>query len=153
MSAAIAALFAALAVVYKLSITTTNSQPVDTFLNVMLNLFNGQSRLLDTDEAMTILLYSIIIYIVVFSASYFILRFLAWFLVGFGLPDEQQMRRNRELRRGKGSQIEMLKRQARYTAQYTVRAQQAALVAQRRRQAKAARGERTSDPTPADFKL
>jgi hypothetical protein len=153
MSAAIAALFAALAVVYKLSITTTNSQPVDTFLNVMLNLFNGQSRLLSADEAMTILLYSIIIYLVVFSVSYFALRFLAWFLVGFGLPDEQQMRRNRELRQGKGSQIEMLKRQARYTAQYTVRAQQAAVVAQRSRQAKAARGEMTSDPTAADFKL
>lgn len=153
MSAAFAALFAALAVVYKLSITTTNSQPVDTFLNVMLNLFNGQSRLLDTDEAVTILLYSIIIYIVVFSASYFILRFLGFFLAAFGFPDEQQLRRNRELRRGKGSQIELLKRQARYNARYTVQAQQAAVAAQRRRQAKAARGETTSDPTPADFKL
>ncbi len=153
MSAAFAALFAALAVVYKLSITTTNSQPVDTFLNVMLNFFNGQSRLLDTDEAVTILFYSIIIYIVVFSASYFILRFLGFFLAAFGFPDEQQLRRNRELRRGKGSQIELAKRQARYNAQYTVRAQQAAVAAQRRRQAKAARGETTSDPTPADFKL
>ncbi len=153
MSAAFAALFAALAVVGELSITTTNSQPVDTFLNVMLNVLSGQSRVLTADEAMTALLYSLVIYVIVFSGTFFILRFLALFLAAFGFPDEQQLRRNRELRRGKGSQIELLKRQARYNAQYTVRAQQAAVIAQRKRQAKAARGERTSDPTPADFKL
>ncbi|MCC7206723.1 MAG: hypothetical protein IT323_05420 [Anaerolineae bacterium] len=135
MSAAIAALLAALAVIYKLSITVTVSTPQTTILSVVLDLLDPGSRVLTADEAMSALVYSIVIYLLVFSMAYFVLRMLAVFLAGFGIPDEQQVRLTRDLRRNRGVHVDAMRRQAKLNALYTVRAQQAAVAAQRRRQA------------------
>lgn len=134
MSAAIAALLAALAVIYKLSITITVSTPQTTILSVVLDVLNPGSRVLTADEAMSALVYSVVLYLLVFSMSFFVLRMLAVFLAGFGIPDEQQVRLTRDLRRNRGIRIDAMRRQAKLNALYTVRAQQAAVAAQRRRQ-------------------
>jgi hypothetical protein len=139
MSAAIAALLAALAVIYKLSITITTSLPQTTVLSVVLDVLNPGSRVLNADEAMSALVYSVVLYLLVFSMAFFVLRMLAVFLAGFGIPDEQQVRLTRDLRRNRGIRVDAMKRQAKLNALYTVRAQQAAINAQRRRQAQSTR--------------
>ncbi len=135
MSAAISALIAALAVVYSLSVTTTKASGVGTFLNRLVDLFNGRGVPFTADESLTALLLAVVVYLITFSVVYFLTRFTAVFLAAFGFPDETTIRRNRELRRGKGTELSMMRRQARLSALYTVRAQQAAIIAQRRRQA------------------
>jgi hypothetical protein len=135
MSAALAVLLAALAVIYKLSITITTSTPQTTILSVVLDVLNPGSRVLTADEAMSALVYSVVLYLLVFSMAFFVLRMLAIFLAGFGIPDEQQVRLTRDLRRNRGVRVDAMKRQAKLNALYTVRAQQAAVAAQRRRQA------------------
>ncbi|CAG0950792.1 hypothetical protein ANRL4_00060 [Anaerolineae bacterium] len=153
MSAAIAALIAALAVVVKLSATTTRTEPIESLLNVLLNVFGNQSRMLSADEAGTVLLFSVVIYVVVFSVVFFSLRTLAMFFAAFGLPNEDQIRLNRDLQRGRGVYMSAMKRQSRFTALYTVRAQQAYLAAQRRKQARAqGGGSAIPEPTIKDFK-
>lgn len=155
MVAAIAALFSALAVVFALSLTTTISEPIDTFLNVLVNLINGRSRMLTADEAATALLYAVVVYAVAFSVAYFMLRFLAIFAAAIGIPGEDQLRLNRDLRRARSTTVAQMRRQARLNAVYLIRAQQAAVAAQRRRQAQAARAKSAAppDPTLADFDL
>lgn len=157
MSAAIAALLAALAVVYKLSITVTMSPPQDTLLNVLLDIFGSRIRVLNADEAATVLVYAVVTYAVVFSIVFFVLRFLAVFAAAFGIPDEQTIRLTRALRRNRGALVDAMRRQARFTSIYTVRAQQAAIVAQRQRQAQEQRRKTGQlpplDPDLSDFGL
>jgi hypothetical protein len=126
MSAALAGLAALIVVVYALAVSTTISTPIDTYLNVIVNFIGGRRRILTVDEAATLLTYCTLIYLIVFSAAFFILRMLALFLAAFGVPDEQQIRRTQELRRGRGPQIELARRTARLTALYLFRAQRAA---------------------------
>lgn len=123
MSAAIAALTAALIVVYALAVSTTTSTPIDTYLNVIVNFIGGRRRILSVDEATTLLAYCSLIYVIAFSAAFFLLRMLALFLAALGVPDEQQIRRTRELRRGRGPNVEMMRRSARLTAHILARAQ------------------------------
>jgi hypothetical protein len=158
MSAAIAVLLAALAVIYKLSITITTSLPQTTILSVVLDILNPGSRVLNADEAMSALVYSVVLYLLVFSMAFFVLRMLAIFLAGFGIPDEQQVRLTRDLRRNRGVRVDAMKRQAKLNALYTVRAQQAAINAQRRRQAQQQTPRKTGqlpplEPDLSDFNL
>lgn len=151
MSAAIAALLAGLAVVYGLSATTTASQPIDTMLNVIINLFNGQvgsSRLLTADEALTALFYSVVIFLVVFSFTFFVLRVLAIFAAAFGIPSDEQIRLNRDARRSRSARVALMRQQAKYNAVYLVRA----LRVSRQRSAQAA-ANRAAEPTLRDFNL
>jgi hypothetical protein len=136
MSAAIAALLAGLAVVYKLNITTTQNTPVVSLLSVFLDFNAPIGRVLTADEAMTVLASSIVIFMVVFSFAFFVLRFFAAVLAAFGFPDEDRLRTNRELRRGRSTTASVMKAQARLTAIATVRAQ---VAAQRRAARSAAR--------------
>lgn len=155
MSAAIAALLAGLAVVYALGVTPTppSTEPVVTYLDALTSfLTQSPPRALSSDEALIALTYTVVIYVVVFSAAFFLLRALAVLAAVFGLPDEAQIRLNREVRRGRGARHEMLRRGARYTAIYNVRARAAA--ARRAREAQAAMQRAvSSDPTLADFDL
>jgi len=152
MSAAISALIAALAVVYSLSVTTASNSTgaATTFLRRLIDLFNGQGFPFKPEEALTGLLLSFVVYLIAFSVTYFFARFIAIFLAAFGFPDESTLRRNRELRRGKGTEMALMRRQARMNALYTVRAQQAAIIAQRRRQS--ARGS-APEPSVKDFNI
>jgi hypothetical protein len=126
MSLAISALAASLAVIYVLSLTSTTTQPADTYFRILINLLSGQSRQLTADEALTALTYSVLVYLMTFSASFFIFRFLGSILLALGVPDEEMLRRSRELRRNDATQLALQRRQARLNAQYMLRAQSAA---------------------------
>jgi hypothetical protein len=120
MSVAIAAVLSSVAVMLILAGIPTSTQPVDTLLNVILT-----QRPLSANDASTALLYSVISYAMAFSASLFVLRFLGLFLAALGIPNEEQIRRNRELARQTRIQSELLRRQARQIAFYTTRGQRA----------------------------
>lgn len=123
MSVGFAALFAAVSVIYWLA-ATPGVQDGGNVLTLLGSLLSG--RQLSAELAGTALLYSVVIYAIVFSVSLFLLRFIALFLAALGVPDEQQIRRNREQRRMARVQSELNKQQARLIAQYLIRAQQAA---------------------------
>jgi hypothetical protein len=74
---------------------------------------------------------------------------LAIFLTAFGLPNEEAIRLNREVRRGRGAHIDLARRQARLTAAYILRAQQLAEA----RQTRASRRADSAEPTLEDFNL
>jgi len=116
MGVAISALLAALAVIYSLIVTSTQSAPVETLLRVILNTFAGpgSGRLLTADEAMTALFFSVVIYLVTFSASYFVLRFFGTLLLALGVPDDDALRVNRQRRGNDDPQV----RQAKLIAYY-----------------------------------
>lgn len=127
MSAAIAAIFAAVTVIFALAVTTTASQPIDTYLNLLLSFVQGRSlRVLDVNEAVSMLLYAALIYLITFSVVFFIVRAFSLLLVAFGLPDEQTLRLNRELRRNRGAHLALARRTGRYTGAFVARAQRAA---------------------------
>jgi hypothetical protein len=150
-SAAFAALVAALGVIFTLAVSTTTSQPIETYLNVLTEFLRGESlRVLSAEEALSMFFYCAVIYLILFSLSWFVLRIIAIFLVAFGVPDEDAVRLNREVRRGRGAHIDLARRQARLTAAYILRAQQVAAARQRR--ANAAKS-RTGEPTLDDFNL
>jgi hypothetical protein len=122
MSAAIAALLATLAVIYGLSVTATTSQPVETYLNVLLGMVRNTGRTLTADEAGTAIFYALLGYLVVFSISFFFLRFVGIMLLALGFPDEAALRARRDFNRS----LTLQRRQARLNAQYIVRAQMTA---------------------------
>jgi hypothetical protein len=149
-SAAFAALVAALSVVFALAVNTTSSQPIETYLNVLIEFARGDSlRLLSADEALSILFYMSALYLLVFSVTWWLLRLLAIFLTAFGLPNEEAIRLNREVRRGRGAHIDLARRQARLIAAYILRAQQLAEA----RQTRASRRADSTEPTLEDFNL
>jgi hypothetical protein len=149
-SAAFAALVAALSVVFALAVNTTSSQPIETYLNVLIEFVRGDSlRLLSAGEALSVLFYTSALYLLVFSVTWWLLRLLAIFLTAFGLPDEAAIRLNREVRRGRGAHIDLARRQARLTAAYILRAQQLAEA----RQTRASRRADSAEPTLEDFNL
>ncbi len=151
MSAAFAALVAALGVVFTLAVSTTTSQPIETYLNVLTELLRGESlRVLSAEEVLSMFFYCVVIYLILFSITWFVLRIIAIFLVAFGVPDEDGLRLNREVRRGRGAHIDLARRQARLTAAYILRAQQVAAARQRRANAAKARAD---EPTLEDFNL
>lgn len=114
MSAAFAALVAALGVVFTLAVSTTTSQPIETYLNVLTELLRGESlRVLSAEEVLSMFFYCVVIYLILFSITWFVLRIIAIFLVAFGVPDEDGLRLNREVRRGRGAHIDLARRQAR----------------------------------------
>jgi hypothetical protein len=117
MSIAISALIAAAVVIVTLANLYT-AAPVDSVFNAMMNF-----RPLPADTAMTALLYSTVIYAVTFSGSLFVLRLLGLFLAAVGFPNEDQIRRNRELSRQSTLQAELARRQAKLLAHYILRAQ------------------------------
>ena len=123
MSVGFAALIAAVSVIYWLA-ATPGVQDGGNILTLLGSLLNG--RQLTTELATTALLYTVVIYTLVFSVSLFVLRLISLFLAALGIPDEQQIRRNREQRRAARIQSELNKQQARLIAQYLIRAQQAA---------------------------
>src|SRR5258706_13327336 len=123
MSVAFAALVAAVSVIYWLA-ATPGVQDGGNVLTLLGTLLNG--RQLTADLAGTAILYSGIIYAVSFSVSLFFLRFIGLFLAAIGVPDDQQIRRNREQRRMVKIENEISKRQAKLIAQYIIRAQQVA---------------------------
>lgn len=150
MSAAFAALIAALSVVFTLAVSTTSSPPVETYLNVLLDFVRGDSlRQLSADEALSLLFYTSMTYLIVFSSAWWLLRLLAVFLVAFGVPNEETLRLNREVRRGRGAHIDLARRQARFTAAYILRAQELAAA----RQERASRRADSSEPSLEDFNL
>ncbi|MFQ3536667.1 MAG: hypothetical protein SNJ58_12405 [Aggregatilineales bacterium] len=150
MSAAFAALVAALSVVFTLAVTTTASAPIETYLNVLIAFVRGDAlRQLSADEALSMLFYSGVIYLIVFSVTWWLLRLVSVFLVAFGLPNEEALRLNREVRRGRGAHIDIARRQARLTAAYILRAQQ---LAEARRE-RASRRADSGEPTLRDFNL
>jgi hypothetical protein len=122
MSAAIAALLATLGVVYGLSVTTTTNPPIETYLNVLLGMVRNTGRTLTADEASTAIFYALLGYLVVFSITYFFLRFIGVILLAVGFPDEAALRARRDYNRS----LSLQRRQARLNAQYIVRAQMAA---------------------------
>lgn len=150
MSAAFAALVAALSVVFALAVNTTTTPPIETYLNVLLGFVRGDSlRRLGSDEVLSVLFYVSTLYLIVFSVAWWLLRLLAVFLVALGLPDEEALRLNREVRRGRGAHIDLARRQARFTAAYLLRAQELAAA----RQERASRRADSSEPTLEDFNL
>ncbi len=150
MSAAFAALVAALSVVFTLAVSTTASAPIETYLDVLIAFVRGDAlRQLSADEALSMLFYSSVIYLIVFSATWWLLRLVAVFLVALGLPNEEALRLNREVQRGRGAHIDIARRQARLTAAYILRAQQ---LAEARRE-RASRRADSSEPTLRDFNL
>lgn len=150
MSAAFAALVAALSVVFALAVSTTSSPPIETYLNVLVEFVRGEAlRQLSADEALSLLFYSSVTYLIVFSVTWWLFRLLATFLVALGAPNEDGLRLNREVRRGRGAHIDLARRQARYTAAYLLRAQE--LVAAR--QERARRRAESDEPTLKDFNL
>jgi hypothetical protein len=149
-SAAFAALLAALSVVLALALNTTSSQPIEIYLNALLDFVRGNAlRLLSADEALSVLFYTVALYLLVFSVTWWLLRLLAIFLTSLGLPDEEAIRLNREVRRGGGAHIDLARRQARLTAAYILRAQQLAEA----RQARANPRSDSAEPTLEDFNL
>jgi len=113
MYVAISAVIASVSVVLLLSALTLTDKSAD-LLTTMLRL-----QPLSPNDASAALVYSAITFVVTFSVTLFILRFLGLFMAALGLPNEDSIRRNRELRRMGEAQ----KRQARLTAQYILRAQ------------------------------
>ncbi len=120
MSIAIAALLSAVAVIFVLSGVTTTTPPIDTLFNTLVN-----QRPLAVNDAATALFYSVVVYAMAFSASLFVLRFLGLFLAAMGVPNEDQIRRNRELNRQNRIMMELQQRQARLIVRYMLRAQAA----------------------------
>jgi len=112
MYVAISAVIASVSVVLLLSALTLSDKTA--VLTTMLRL-----QSLSPNDASSALVYSAITFVVTFSVTLFILRFLGLFMAALGLPNEDSIRRNRELRRMGEAQ----KRQARLTAQYILRAQ------------------------------
>ncbi len=150
MSAAFAALVAALSVVFALAVSTTSSPPVETYLNLLVEFVRGEAlRQLSANEALSMLFYSSVTYLIVFSVTWWLFRLLATFLVALGVPNEDGLRLNREVRQGRGVHIDLARRQARYTAAYLLRAQE--LVAAR--QERARRRAESDEPTLKDFNL
>ncbi|PJF31454.1 MAG: hypothetical protein CUN51_03755 [Candidatus Thermofonsia Clade 1 bacterium] len=150
MSAAFAALVAALSVVFALAVNTTTTPPIETYLNVLLEFVRGDSlRRLSPEEVLSVLFYVSTLYLIVFSVAWWLFRLLAVFLVAFGLPNEEALRLNREVRRGRGAHIDLARRQARFTAAYLLRAQELAAA----RQERASRRADSSEPTLEDFNL
>ena len=119
MSIAIAALAAAVAVVFALSGITTHP-PTDTLLNALLS-----QKALSPEDSSAVVAYSTFIYLIAFSAALFVLRFLGLFAAALGIPNEEQIRLNRALQRQNREQRAISKAQARMTAHYIMRAQQA----------------------------
>ncbi|MCC7447317.1 MAG: hypothetical protein IT324_07880 [Anaerolineae bacterium] len=113
MYVAISAVIASVSVVLLLSALTLADKSAD-LLSTMLRL-----QPLSPADASSALVYSAITFIVAFSGTLFVLRFLGLFLAALGLPNEDSIRHNRELRRMSEAQ----KRQARLTAHYIMRAQ------------------------------
>ncbi|MBX3062831.1 MAG: hypothetical protein U0528_11815 [Anaerolineae bacterium] len=126
MGIAISVVVAAVAVIYGLSVTATTTPPVESLLQVLVNIFAGSGRILSTEEAVTALAYSVVIYLVVFSITYFFARFIGLILMALGVPDEEGLRVARQEKRDTRIQTELLKRQAKLIARHIVRAQQAA---------------------------
>jgi hypothetical protein len=121
MSIAISAVLAAAAVVFTLSGIPTTTTPPQSLLNALLS-----QQPLAAADASNALLYSALAYVMAFSGSLFVLRFLGLFAAALGIPNEEQIRRNRELARQNRIQADLANRQARLIARYIARAQQAA---------------------------
>lgn len=138
MGVAISAIVAALSVIFALSVTTTTTQPITSFLNLLINLPSGGGRLLTPEEGITALVYSVTVYLVVFSLTYFLARFIGLILLAAGVPDEDTIRDTRLSRREARVLSEMQKRQAKLIARYMIRGQQSA--ARRRAASVAATG-------------
>jgi hypothetical protein len=116
MSIAISALIAAATTVFALSgVFTSDGRAV---LTVML-----EQKLFTVNDAATALLYAVVCYLVVFSSSLFLLRFLSLFGAALGLPNEEQLRRNREMDRMNATRAALDRRQARMIAHYVSRSQ------------------------------
>ncbi len=120
MYVAISAVIASVSVVLLLSALTLSGTSTTLLTQII------DFKTLPPSDASSVLLYSVLAYVVTFSVTLFILRFLGLFLATLGLPNEDSIRRNRELRQMNDAQ----KRQARLIAHYILRAQ--AEVAQRR---------------------
>jgi hypothetical protein len=118
MSVAIAAVLAAAAVVFILSGVPTTTTPPETLLNALL-----AQKALSGSDASTALVYSALAYVMIFSGSLFVLRFLGLFAAAIGIPNEEQIRRNRELARQNRITAALQRRQARLIAHYMSRAQ------------------------------
>lgn len=121
MGVAISAFLAALAVVYYLATNSTTvvvgtTTEVITLLGAILSNFRGVGRavILSADESASALFYSVAIYLLTFSASYFLLRFIGAVLLALGVPDEDTLRVNRQRRIGDDPQV----RQAKLIAYY-----------------------------------
>jgi hypothetical protein len=116
MSIAIAVLIAAATTIFALAgLIASDGRYV---LTVML-----EQKSLPVNDAASALLYGVITYLVVFSASLFLLRFLSLFGAALGLPNEEQIRRNREIDRINATRAALDKRQARMIAHYVSRSQ------------------------------
>ena len=121
MTVAISAVVAIVATMFTLSNISINTQPPDTILNAILS-----AKTFTADYAATALLYAAVSYIGAFSISLFALRFLGLFAAAFGIPDDLGIRRNREINRQNTFLLSAQRRQARLTAQYIIRLQNAA---------------------------
>ena len=132
MGVAISAIVAALSVIFALSVTTTTTQPITSILQVLLEL-RTTGRILSADEAMTALLFSVTVYLIIFSGTYFITRFLGLLFVALGVPDEASIRDNRVARRNVALQTEMYRRQAKLIARYLMKANEAQAAQAKRR--------------------
>jgi hypothetical protein len=86
MTVAVASLIAFVAVLYALTGINTTSGTGDTIFNALLN-----QRTFSADNATTAILYSLLVFIGVFSGSLFVLRFLGLFAAVLGIPDDQQI--------------------------------------------------------------
>jgi hypothetical protein len=116
MSIAIAALIAAATAVFALAgLIASDGRYV---LTVML-----EQKSLPVNDAASAVLYAVVTYLVVFSAALFLLRFLSLFGAALGLPNEEQIRRNREIDRMNAARAALDKRQARMIAHYVGRGQ------------------------------
>jgi hypothetical protein len=134
MGVAISAIVAALAVIFALSVTTTTSQPITSIMQVLLDLRTG-SRILEVNEAATALLTAVTVYMIVFSLTYFLMRFIGLILLALGVPDDAMIRDTRLARRNIALQSEMGRRQAKLIARYMLKAQEAQLAQAKRRTA------------------
>lgn len=132
MGVAISAIVAALSVIFALSVTTTTTQPITSILQVLLELRNS-GRVLSADEALTALLFTVTVYLIVFSLTYFVMRFLGLLFVALGVPDEASIRDNRMARRNVSLQTEMYRRQAKLIARYLMKANEAQAAQAKRR--------------------
>ncbi len=117
MSIAISALAATIAVLLALS-SMASPQPAESMLTALFRF-----RQLPTESATTALLYCTVIYAAVFSAALVALRVVGLVLAAIGIPDEQQIRRRREMARQNAIQVELAKRQAKLLAHYMMRAE------------------------------
>jgi Zn-dependent protease with chaperone function len=142
MGVAISAIVAALSVIFALSVTTTTTPPITSILQVLLDL-RTSGRILSADEAMTALLFAVTVYLVVFSLTYFLMRFFGLLLLALGVPDENTIRDTRAARRNVSLQTEMYRRQAKLIARYMMKANEAQ-VAQAKRRTSAATNAATS---------